>query len=216
MNINLKAGSYDTTVEFKDDLDYRKSSKTIKVTVLKDKSKIVASDLVKYYKNSSQLVVKLVDNKNNPLANQKVTINICNKDYVKVTDSKGIAKISINLQNGAYTAKIKFNGNDNYNASSKSVKINVLKPKMTPLKTKLKNKKDSFVVTFKDADGKVIKNAKVKFVLNGKTYIKTTDSKGQAKLAISLSVKKTYTVKTSFQSTNPYGTSVLTTKINVV
>ena len=72
------------------------------------------------------------------------------------------------------------------------------------------------MVTFKDADGKVIKNAKVKFVLNGKTYIKTTDSKGQAKLAISLSVKKTYTVKTSFQSTNPYGTSLLTTKINVV
>lgn len=215
LNINLYGGTYNAVVEFKDDEDYRASTRNIKVNVLKDETSIMADDLVKYYKNSSQLVVKLVDKNNKAISNQKVIITLCNKDYSRITDENGMAKLNINLENKEYTAQIKFEGDRSYNASSKSVKINILKPQMTPLKTTLKNKKDQFTVTFKDANGNVIKNTKVKFVLDGKTYIQTTNNNGLAKLAISLKVGS-YTVKTSFQSTATYGASTLTTKIKVV
>ena len=214
LNINLKAGTYTATILL-DDIDYRSPSKTVKVTVLKDKTSLIVDDFVKYYKNDSQLLVKLVNKDNKPISNQKVIINVCNKDYIKMTNEEGIAKLNINLRKN-YTAKIKFAGDDNYNASSKSIKITILKPKLTALKTQLKNKKDQFTVSFKDANGKAIKNTKVKFVLNGKTYTRTTDDKGQAKIDISLKVGNTYEVKASFYSTAIYGETTLTTKIKIV
>lgn len=72
------------------------------------------------------------------------------------------------------------------------------------------------VVTFKDANKKAIKNVKVKFKIKGKTYIKTTNRKGQAKLTINLKPNKKYTVKIAFKSTKTYGTTALTKKIKVV
>ncbi len=213
LNINLLSGNYTAIISL-DDNDYRSPSKTINVTVLKDKTSIVANDLVKYYRNSTQLVVKLVNKDNKPVAN-KIVINVCNKNYVKLTNEKGIATLNINLLSRKYTAKITFRGDSNYNASSKSITINVIKPKLTALKTKLKNKKDQFTVSFKDANGKIIKNTKVKFTLNGKTYIRTTNYKGQASIPISLKVGKWYNVKTSFQSTKTYGETALITKIKV-
>ena len=61
-----------------------------------------------------------------------------------------------------------------------------------------------------------MKHVKVKFKLNGKTYYKTTNSKGQAKVTINLKANKKYTVKVGFKSTKTYGTTTLTKKIKVI
>ena len=71
------------------------------------------------------------------------------------------------------------------------------------------------IVKFKDKNGKAIKKTKVKFRLNGKTYIKTTDKKGQAKLKVKVKLG-IYKLKTSFKSTKVYGATVFTNKIKVI
>lgn len=70
-------------------------------------------------------------------------------------------------------------------------------------------------MTLKDANKKAIKNVKVKFKIKGKTYIKTTNSKGQAKLTLNLKPGK-YSVKVGFKNTAYYGTTTLTKKITVI
>ena len=91
----------------------------------------------------------------------------------------------------------------------------MVKPIITTSKLKI-HKKGKFTVTFKNANKKAIKNVKVKFTLKGKTYIRTTDSKGQAKITINLKAGKKYTVKVGFKNTAYYGTTTLTKKITVI
>lgn len=65
--------------------------------------------------------------------------------------------------------KVVYNGNENYTAATKTLKVKVVKPTIKASKTTIR-KKGKFVVTFKDANKKAIKNVKVKFKINGKTY----------------------------------------------
>ena len=133
--------------------------------------------------------------------------------YTIKTDKNGIAKLNIKNKPKEYTAKITFNGK-NYIGSSKSIKVKLLKPIIKASKLKI-HKKGKFTVTFKDANKKAIKNVKVKFKIKGKTYIKTTNNKGQAKITINLKLGK-YTVKVGFKNTKYYGTTTLTKKIKVI
>ena len=91
----------------------------------------------------------------------------------------------------------------------------MVKPIIKASKTKI-HKKGKFVVTFKDANKKAIKHVKVKFKIKGKTYYRTTNSKGQAKITINLKANRKYTVKVGFKSTKTYGTTTLTKKIKVI
>lgn len=71
-------------------------------------------------------------------------------------------------------------------------------------KTTLKNnnlfvlKKKNFSITLKDAKGRVLKNKVVYLTINGKTYKRTTNSKGKAYLKIALK-RGTYTIKSVFK-----------------
>ena len=67
-----------------------------------------------------------------------------------------------------------------------------------------------------DANRKALKHVKVKFKIKGKIYIRTTNSKGQAKITINLKANKKYTVKVGFKSTKTYGTTNLVKKIKVI
>lgn len=94
------------------------------------------------------------------------------------------------------------------------MKVKIVKPTIKASKTKIR-KKGKFTVTFKDTNKKAIKNVKVKFKIKGKTYTKTTNSKGQATLIVKFKTGK-YTVKVGFKNTAQYGTTTLTKKIKVV
>ena len=108
-----------------------------------------------------------------------------------------------------------YKGNEYYTGSSKSIKVKVVKPIIKASKTTIR-KKGKFVVTFKDANKKAIKHVKVKFKVNGKTYFRSTDGKGQTKLTINLKANKKYTVKVGFKSAKTYGTTTLTKRIKVI
>jgi parallel beta-helix repeat protein len=67
--------------------------------------------------------VKLLDANNNALKNTKVTFTVNGKSYSQSTDSSGIAKLQIRLNDGTYNIVSKFAGNSNYQASSMTTKI---------------------------------------------------------------------------------------------
>ena len=185
-----------------------------KASTAKLKTTIVAKDLIKYYKNYTKLTVKLADSNKKTVASRKVKINIGGKNYYKTTNSKGIAIFSINQKVGKYNVKISFGGDKNYASSTKTIKAYVKSAKIA-IKNKKVHRNSNLLVLFKDKDGKAIKKTKVKFKLNGKTFTKTTNSKGIAKLKINVKIG-TYKIKTSFKSTKIYGATVFTNKIKVI
>ncbi len=214
-DINISPKTIDAIVSFDGDEEYKKINRTIKLTVVKKNTSIIASNLVKYYKNGTQLKIKLLDNDKKALANKKIQITINKKTYARTTNAKGIASLTINNKIGTYSTKIQFKGDIYLKASGKTITVKVVKPILKAKSTKV-HKKSNFVVTFKDKSKKLIKNQKVKFTLNKKTYTRTTNSKGQASVKVNLAIGNTYSVKTQFKSTKLYGAYVLTTKIKVI
>ena len=71
-----------------------------------------------------------------------------------------------------------------------------------------------FKITLKDNKNKAIKNAKVKIALNGKTYTKTTDSRGSATLTLNLN-SGTYKVTTTYNGSSKYQKKSVTSTITV-
>lgn len=180
----------------------------------KTASTITASSLTKYYGDSKKLTITLKDENGNVLANKKVTITIKGKTYTATTNSNGQASFAISNAKGSYSVAIKFAGDDNYVASSKTVTVKVVAPVIKAVSTKVKKGK-YLQISFKTYDNKVIKNTKVTIKINGKTYTVTTNSKGIASLKLNLK-KKTYTVKAAFKSTATYGKTTKSFKVKVI
>lgn len=100
------------------------AKKSIKTTIK------VANKHINYREGSKcAFVVKLLDAKENPLKNQKVTFKVAGKTYTANTNAKGYAKTFLKLKKGTHTIKFSFAKRGQYLASSGSFKINV-KPSM--------------------------------------------------------------------------------------
>lgn len=69
--------------------------------------------------------VKLLDDNNKAIQNTKVIFSVNGKNYNQNTDSSGIAKLQIRLNDGTYNIVSKFAGNSNYKASSLNTKITI-------------------------------------------------------------------------------------------
>lgn len=98
MAINLNSGKYDITTEYNGKKVY--STATVKDTV-------ISKDFSKIYKNGTQYYGTFVDSKGNPLKNTDVKININGVFYTRTTDSKGVARMNINLNPGTYVLTAK-------------------------------------------------------------------------------------------------------------
>ena len=201
--------------EIDDEVYAKINNQILKLNVNSKFSTLIVKDFTRYYKSSKKLSVKLVDCYNDGIAGQKVSLKIGSKTYTAYTNDEGIASFNIKNTPKTFGAKVIYNGNKHYTGTSKSIKIKIAKPIIKASKTTI-HKKGKFVVTFKNANKKAIKHVKVKFKINGKTYVKTTNSKGQAKITINLKANKKYTVKVGFKSTKTYGTTTLTKKIKVI
>ena len=199
-----------------DDVVYaRINNQTLELDVNSRYSTLIVSDFTKYYKSSKKLSVKLVDCYNKAIKGEKISIVMAGKTYTASTNNNGIAVFKIKDSPKSFNIKAVYKGNKYYTGSSKSIKVKVVKPTIKASKTTIR-KKGKFVVTFKDANKKAIKHVKVKFKINGKTYFRSTDGKGQAKLSINLKANKKYTIKVGFKSTKTYGTTTLTKRIKVI
>ena len=184
----------------------------------KQKTKIIAKNISYFYSKNKPLNVSLKTASGKPVKNAKLTLKANKKTYTKKTNKKGIATFKLSLQPGKYTAKIKYSGNKNYSASSKTIKIQVKKSQKPQIIAKdltyysWTNKK--FTVTLTNASGKPLKNEKLTLKINGKTYRKKTNAEG--KVAFSVKLKPgTYKADIQYAGNNQYQKTGKTIKITV-
>ena len=174
LNINLPPGEYIITSTN----PINNESVSNNIIVL---SKIEAYDLVKYYRNDSQYVVRLFDDFGNPVgAGENVTFNINGIFYTRRTNETGYTKLNINLAHGNYTITAY------YNDCAVSNNIIVLPVIIASDLVKTYGTRDQFVATILDGHGCPYANQTVTFNINGVFYDRITNGDGQARLNINL------------------------------
>lgn len=186
---------------------------------VKSDSQLSANDTVGYESFSTQINVTLNSN-GTALASKPVIFSIDGNNYTRITDSLGNAVLDINLTKGTYNASYFFLGDNATNPSNASATVTINDPVKTVLKVADKDinyrqgLKSVFIVRLLTDAGKAVKNQEIVFRVNGKTYRKTTDSKGYAQIFLSLK-KGTYKVSYSFASSSPYLSSGGSHKVKV-
>ena len=215
----LSAGTYHVKAVFAGTPLFGAATKTADFTVNKMATSITASNVATTYMVNKNLIITLKDSQGKPLSGVQVSVNI--KGVKKLTtDKNGQAKFAVgSLIPNSYNVKISFDGNSNYKASSKTVKVTVKKatPKLTAkaktFKKSVKTKKYS--ITLKNNQNKAMKNTKVTIKINKKTYTAKTNSKGVATFKIKLSKKGTFKSTVTYKGDNCYNKVTKTVKIKV-
>ena len=111
------------------------------------------------------------------------------------------------IMNGLYVNTFYFNNNTNHTKIGTTISGSDLK--ISAYATK------NLVITLKDVNGNVLAGKKVTINFNGKTYTRTTNSKGQAKLAIISKNVKTYKITIKFAGERNYLGSSKSLKVNI-
>lgn len=146
---------------------------------------ISSVDTGSYYSGSKYSVV--LSQGDDPVKNASVNINVNGVSYNLNTDSNGKVSVPLNLNSGTYVVSTSFGD------VSTSEKVKVLPVVKGKDLTKTYSNTKKYTASFYNSDGTPLKNKNVKFILNGKTYTKKTNSNGYASLDINLKVG-TYTI----------------------
>ena len=143
--------------------------------------------------------VELKDANGTGISGKTVSFDVNSQKNQSKTNANGVAKLKINLNAGTYTIKYLFN-ESGYAPAQGQVKLTVVVPKTSKITASnyvaYQGIKNKYTVTL-TADKKPLSGKTVTFELDGKTYNKKTNSKGQASINIDLA-KGTYTIKYSY------------------
>ena len=123
-----KAGTRNLVVNFAGGTNYNGASKTVKITINKEKTKMVAKKKTfKKAKKVKKYTITLKNSKNKSVKKVKVTLKVKGKTYSAKTNSKGKATFKIKklTKKGTYKAKVTFKGNAYYKKVTKTVKIKI-------------------------------------------------------------------------------------------
>ncbi len=148
-----------------------------------------------YNTESGTYTVSLTKENGEGIANKKITITLNNNTYKKTTDKNGNATLKISLDTGIYIIKATYNNKTITNT------ITVMEDAFlntNDVKT-FENTDFTFTAQLKDHKDNPIKNAKITFKIENKTYTKTTNNKGEA--TINLKLKRgNYIITTTYKS----------------
>ena len=138
-------------------------------------------DLVKYFRNDSQYVLRVLGDDGNPIgANETVTYNINGVFYKRTTNATGHVKLDINLPPGTYIITAEYKG------AKVAHNVTVLPILTADDLSKKFGDPDQFEAHVFDGQGNPIGRQKVEFNINGVFYYRISDSNGIAKLDINL------------------------------
>ncbi len=187
----LSKGTYSISYNFKGNNYYYASSGSGTIIVQDSTTKFTSSALKSAYNDGSKFKVKVTNSAGKAITGKNVKFTINGVNYIKKTDSNGYASIGIGLAPGSYNIYFSYSlsGLPDYKTSSN--KINVAKQTASLTAGDLTMKGGTvknYQVTVKDIYGKALKSVKVKFTINGKSYTKTTNSKGAVSFPIGLGV----------------------------
>ena len=179
LNLNLKPGKYVISTVFKGTNVYPSSNLTTNLTILSD---LVCDDLVMYYRNGSQFLVKVVDGKGVPLVGESVRLNINGVFYTRVTGVDGVARLNISLIPGKYviTAIHPVTGLQVGHV------VNVLSDLVCDDLVMYYRDGSQFLVKVVDGKGVPLVGESVRLNINGVFYTRVTGVDGVARLNISL------------------------------
>ncbi|MBR0271904.1 MAG: right-handed parallel beta-helix repeat-containing protein [Methanobrevibacter sp.] len=198
LNINLAQGTYIITATHPENGETASNTITVLPKITEN------NDLVKYFKNDSQYVVKVLDDEGNPVgANETVTFNINGVMYERLTNESGYAKLNINLQAGDYIITAMYGGCNVANNITVKPILNATNINMTY--------KDGtqFKATLVDGQGNPYSGQNVTFNINGVFYDRTTDGNGTAALNINLMAGE-YIITSSYNGCNIANTIKIT------
>jgi hypothetical protein len=123
-----KAGSRNLVVNFNGDANLNGASKTVKISIKKEKTKITAKKKTfKKAKKVKKYTITLKNSKGKAVKKVKVSLKIKGKTYKAKTNTKGKATFKIKklTKKGTYKAKIAFKATAYYFKANKTVKIKI-------------------------------------------------------------------------------------------
>lgn len=190
---NYKPGTYEAICYNVDGL-----SETYKIKIYKCKAstKLTTKFYTLFANDKKQIKVKLTTQLNDDSnVGKTIKIKINGKTYSTKTDSEGIAYLSVaSLKKGLYIVEYEYAGNKYFESAKAKNYLTILDKGKTALKVKsTKNfgygANTQLKVAF-TADGVPLVKRTITFIINGKSYNKTTDSNGMASLTIKLKIGK--------------------------
>ena len=199
----LKAGTYDVFVKYIGDNNYNSAQNTTKFTVLKisDYNMDVTVPEFKEGVNSTVGVDLPKD------AEGTVTVEIEGKKYT-ANIINGTAKVNIpGLDVGDYNITTTYSGDAKYVSMTKKGNITVIPNMDVNLYVDdvvmIYHDGTRLVAKLTDYQGRPIVNDIIYFIINGKTYAKTTDDNGTVSMGLNLD-SKVYTATVSYNESEVY------------
>lgn len=181
-------------------------------------STIVLSELNIKVGDSSQLLISLFDDNNNPIVNKTIAVTIDGKTKELITDGNGSASLAIKYASAAtHYAFVSFLGDESNKPAVANSKIVVSKKTtaITAPKSSLKVKKAKKIEITLKSSGKAVSNKKITIKVNGKTFSAKTNSKGIAYVNVKLTKKGTFKYTVKFAGDNAFKAISKTGKITV-
>ena len=226
----LPADTYPVVAVFAGNRTYGESTGTAYFSIAKNATMIIFENMQTETvdpkldgKTGEWFYFTLKDANGAPIANTPMEIGFNGLVYTYekdgiCTDENGVAKLQINLgYKGDYTFAICYLGNQSYNASFvvANISVSCQKPTLTvPNKSYAASAKTkTLTATFKNKNGKLIKDKWISFTVNGKTYKAKTNSKGVASVNVNLTTKGTYTVVAKWAGDSTYNAVNKTAKL---
>ena len=167
------------------------------------------------YKDASDVKAIVKDKSGKPLKGVNVKFTINGRTYTHATDSNGVALQPINLAVGYYDVKAVIS-NDYYQSSTITKHISVLGTKFVASDlTVLEGAKATFSVKATDYKSNPVKNAKITFDMDGKTYTATTDSAGDAKVSLGTLSLGTHKIAYSYQTFSGSSKIIVVNKVEL-
>lgn len=157
-------------------------SSTASISDGSDAGKSSKSDLkivnyTNFVKKGKTYYFYLTDLKGHAMANKKLNVNFNGKTYAKTTDSQGMVGIKVSSSGSAASMEITFNGDDQYNAFSKTLEFYITNSlEMSIGNSKLLTK--GYLRIYLSGKKNEISNKYVKITIGGKTFTKKTSREG--------------------------------------